>query len=619
MASGPPSWSSGAQTGLSSDDLMYYIDMSLLGVLGAATLVYLPRTIARYAHQSGRQEGWFLRRGHAVYPHNGKHPQATMQDKEPISPDASTTYHTTDRSMMDRYPPASSTAIGTAPTSEAHLVKAGRATNQTSPPAHVPGFLSYTPPLGRIAEYRILDFSVKQLLVLSAYLAIICVGMFYKSNPATNVTRAGFVVMSQMPIAFALGTKNSVVTALTGISYEQINFIHRWVGKLMFIASLFHFVGWLVMWTKSGVIAASVVRNAWGMVAFFALCFLALGSHPWVRAKLYTLFWNSHIIGLLAFIIGVWKHQPEVAVPYIATCVALYGADQLVRLAKTRLRKAILTPIPELGCTHVYIPQVDGGWVAGQHVRLRVLSFGVGIFGWTECHPFTIANAGNDVPGGLTLVCKRAGDWTSGLYRMASNKSKEDEHRSVYVLVEGPYGGPGNTMFASFSGIMLVLGGSGITFGTSVLEDMVAKKLSGAARAACINFVWVVQQPSAADPYLSSFVEIVQRAGTVSGLKITLTVFYTRGADNAYGLRTRLPPNIQIRSGRPNLKQELDDLIRNTQFSIDATQAPKNGVILAGCGPEGLISSVRAAKTAVSTETQKAVGGLELHTETFGW
>lgn len=50
-------------------------------------------------------------------------------------------------------------------------------------------------------------------------------------------------------------------------------------------------------------------------------------------------------------------------------------------------------------------------------------------------------------------------------------------------------------MFASFSGIMLVLGGSGITFGTSVLEDMVAKKLSGAARAMCINFVWVVQQP----------------------------------------------------------------------------------------------------------------------------
>lgn len=50
-------------------------------------------------------------------------------------------------------------------------------------------------------------------------------------------------------------------------------------------------------------------------------------------------------------------------------------------------------------------------------------------------------------------------------------------------------------MFASFSGIMLVLGGSGITFGTSVLEDMVAKRLVGAARATCINFVWVVQQP----------------------------------------------------------------------------------------------------------------------------
>lgn len=79
----------------------------------------------------------------------------------------------------------------------------------------------------------------------------------------------------------------------------------------------------VVMWTKSGTVGTSgkrshiiidsphthlfdsVVHNAWGMVAFVALCLLALGSHPWIRAKLYTFFWHSHIIGLLAFIIGV--------------------------------------------------------------------------------------------------------------------------------------------------------------------------------------------------------------------------------------------------------------------------------------------------------------------------
>ncbi|KAG8695636.1 hypothetical protein FRC08_007649 [Ceratobasidium sp. 394] len=443
--------------------------------------------------------------------------------------------------------------------------------------------------------------------------------MFYQSDPASNISRAGFVVMSQMPIVFALGTKNSVVTALTGISYEQLNFVHRWVGQLMFIAALFHFVGWLVLWGKSGTIAQSVQGNVWGMVAFVALCFSALASHPWIRAKLYTFFWHSHIIGLLALMIGMWKHQPTVAIPYVVTCIALYGADQLARLAKTRLRKAILEPVPELECTHVFIPQVDKGWVAGQHVRLRVLSFGVGIFGWTEAHPFTIANASNDVSGGLSLVCKRAGDWTSGLYRMASQRSKEDGHRSVYVLVEGPYGGPGNTVISSFSGVMLVLGGGGITFGTSVLEDIVAKSLDGTARAVCVNFIWVVQHPSAADPHLSSFVEIAQRAAAVPNLKLGLSVFYTRGSNNAFVLRTRLPPNVQIRSGRPELKKELEEVLQTTRTSIDATKSSRNGVVLAGCGPEGLISSVYAAKAEASIESQKAVGGLELHTETFGW
>lgn len=87
----------------------------------------------------------------------------------------------------------------------------------------------------------------------------------------------------------------------------------------------------------------------------------------------------------------MWKHQPEVAPPYIITCIVLYALDQVARLAKTRLRKAVLTPVPELDSTHIYVPQLDKGWTAGQHVRIRVLSFGLGLFRWTECHPFTVS------------------------------------------------------------------------------------------------------------------------------------------------------------------------------------------------------------------------------------
>ncbi|KAG9083102.1 hypothetical protein FRC06_004699 [Ceratobasidium sp. 370] len=197
---------------------------------------------------------------------------------------------------------------------------------------------------------------------------------------------------------------------------------------------------------------------------------------------------------------------------------------------------------------------------------------------------------------------------------MASGGSKEN-HRTTYVLVEGPYGGPGNTVFTSFSGVMLVLGGSGVTFGTSVLEDLVARSLRGDSRVLCLHLIWVVQHPSASASFLPSFTELVGRASMVPDLQLSISVFYTRGSGESFVPPANLPSNIQIQSGRPDLRKELDQLINSTQTSIDASSSSRNGVILAGCGPKSLISSVSAAKSRTSNEGQKAVGGLELHTE----
>ncbi|KAG8769742.1 hypothetical protein FRC12_004771 [Ceratobasidium sp. 428] len=309
-------------SGISSHDLVFYIDMALVGVLGVVTLVYLPRTITHYLHKSSRREGWVLRRSRT----------SPTGARSPLSKDIPLSTVQTTQYPLDRSGSYSATPSVTPHLPERSLLSTGPRT----PPPHLHSYTSYIPTIGRILNHHILGLTVHQLAILAAYILVTAIALFYQSNPTTNVPRAGYVVLSQMPIVFALGTKNSVVSLLTGISYEKLNFLHRWVGRIMFIAVLFHFVGWLVLWTKLGITRQAVQNNPWGLVAFFALCFSALGSHPWVRSRLYTLFWNSHIIGLLALMIGVWKHQPKVAVPYVATCVALYGADQLARLAKTR-------------------------------------------------------------------------------------------------------------------------------------------------------------------------------------------------------------------------------------------------------------------------------------------
>jgi len=136
-------------------------------------------------------------------------------------------------------------------------------------------------------------------------------------------------------------------------------------------------------------------------------------------------------------------HKPA-TLPYIFACIGLYIFDHVARLIKSRLAIAQIRPLPELDLTRVVIPTINAGWRAGQHVRLRVISFNMGWFAWAEVHPFTIANIAESGPEGMVLMCKRAGGWTRKLYEVAKLGSYEGEgggaEREVRVVVEGPYG-----------------------------------------------------------------------------------------------------------------------------------------------------------------------------------
>lgn len=126
--------------------------------------------------------------------------------------------------------------------------------------------------------------------------------------------------------------------------------------------------------------------------------------------------------------------------PYVLAAVGLFVFDILMRWIKTRVATATIRPLPELGVTRVEIRSINDGWRAGQHIRLRVLSTGMGI-GIFEVHPFTIASI---VKGeeGMILMCKKAGDWTNKLYDLAKSSEYEggDNARQVKVCIDGPYG-----------------------------------------------------------------------------------------------------------------------------------------------------------------------------------
>lgn len=232
---------------------------------------------------------------------------------------------------------------------------------------------------------------------------------------------------------------------------------------------------------------------SFGIVGLVAMDVLLLFSVGFWRQRFYNIFLISHILGIIFLPIGLALHMPG-TIPWVITAAGIYGLDLLIRIIKTRICTATLRPIPELGVTRIEIPHLNAGWRPGQHVRLRVISTGLGTLGWMEIHPFTIASAGGD---SLILLVKKAGDWSNKLYNVATKNdaiySGGGNSTRATVWIEGPYGGVGNTMMDSYSGAVFMVGGSGITFALSSIADLVQKDIQGSSRLKVIHLIWCVQ------------------------------------------------------------------------------------------------------------------------------
>ena len=312
----------------------------------------------------------------------------------------------------------------------------------------------------------------------------------------------------------------------------------------------------------------------------------------------------------------------------------MYALDHSVRLLKTRITTGKITVIPELGITKVTFPSLASGWRAGQHVRLRILSAELGLLGWTVAHPFTIANASDR--SGLTLLVKKAGTWTTKLYDAAGRAGYYNEEpgkavdRDIKVIVEGPYGGLGNMIMASYSSAMLVGGGSGVSFVLSMAEELASDLRKQTCSLRFVEIIWITQEecghfinlflscktliPLSASitPLVPAFNSILATVGPIPGVVVHITIFYSRASStkNAGPLNSALAPGLTIRAGRPGLKRMLVGLCEMT-----ASIHRPRGVAVGVCGPEELIKDARGAGRSIDSRTRRTCGGVEIHEE----
>lgn len=148
----------------------------------------------------------------------------------------------------------------------------------------------------------------------------------------------------------------------------------------------------------------------------------------------------------------------------------------------------------------IRIPDIQGGWIAGQHVRLRVFFNGRPF----ESHPLTILNADSSTTvlppssptsAGITLGARAVGDWTRALNQLAAQHAAQGDLR-VTVMLDGPYGGLSFDL-GDYETVLLVAGGSGVTFTLGVLDDIVGRVIrhgrAKGEKTRFIKFVWFMR------------------------------------------------------------------------------------------------------------------------------
>jgi hypothetical protein len=130
-------------------------------------------------------------------------------------------------------------------------------------------------------------------------------------------------------------------TLITGISYQHLNFLHKWIGRFIFILTWVHTILWSIelgimyqpqpykytsTWTKR--------YWKWGVGACALLTFLFLHSFRTVqRWTGYEFFRKSHEFIAVLFLGACWGHWPEMR-EWLIAGIAIVFFDRFVRYAR---------------------------------------------------------------------------------------------------------------------------------------------------------------------------------------------------------------------------------------------------------------------------------------------
>lgn len=462
--------------------------------------------------------------------------------------------------------------------------------------------------LGVIASFALwsipgLGLNLGQLFVVVVYAIAVVLCTVTDANLVDNANRAGFLAVAQLPVIFLFATKNSILSLLLGPGngYEKLNFVHRWAGRAMFICVVVHGVLWIQNHHRWNQPILGEPKEDAGLAAFGLLCVIIVSSIFPVRKWGYQVFFSIHIVTYVSFFVALCYHTPY-ARPWIYAPLAFYGFDLCLRLFKYRVKDATIEAVSNQ-MTLIRVPFCSDGWIAGQHVRLRVFFSGRIL----ESHPLTILAAPPGTScikesldiggGGLVFGASVKGDWTRALNQHAtlmaeelvrteakessragdqeksegslSRRARQPELPQLQVMIDGPYGGSSIDL-GRYEHVLLFAGGSGATFSLGLLDDIVGRCVKLGRKngeiTRRIEFAWCVRSFGTLSWFTTFLSHIAQTAAFPhSTVSLHISVYVTCLCDPE-SVPTSIP-NLSVIVQRPTAAAVL------TAF-VDAIDAP---------------------------------------------
>ncbi|KAG5718867.1 putative ferric reductase transmembrane component [Termitomyces sp. T112] len=465
----------------------------------------------------------------------------------------------------------------------------------------------------------------------------------YWANVAANIAT------TQLPLITALGTKNNIISYLTGIGYERLQYFHRTFARVVCVLIWVHAAGRI----KIGLVGSLSIRFPWircGLLAATAFTILSIMSIRPLRRRHYEIFLIFHFVMVFIVLLGGYLHaRANAEGNHIWPAFLIWGLDRAFR--------GIRILIYNIGYVKKGSPEQYGHlealsphfvrltlqrptymhWRPGQNVYLTIPSVS-GVF--LEAHPFTISTIDTplDVTGGESNDEDQIGKEgsVSGpdtdsktltfLIRVRSGFTKRLLHAfsqtpEMKVILDGPYGSPPS--LRDFETVVLIAGGSGVSFTLSLFLDLIHRAKQGTTDCQKVIFIWAIRDAS--DITLISDTLLTVVANPPSRIAIDIRIHVT--ASNTERLKNSEDgsdeenkadymtsdainlPGINIANGRPDL----------TRLVREETAKAIGAISFNVCGTPTMSNTVRSALCRLRFwDVLRGGASTALHVESFG-